>query len=455
MKRSCSTLLAFSSLNLLWANPALAASRPHYGGTLRIAAKETPASFAPAILASTGPTALSPLVFETLVRLDDRGRPQPLLATSWQADPGGQRWRFSVRSGVSFNDGVALDSTTVAAALRVANPSWKILPAGETVMIETDSPAPNLPAELALARNGISRLSDGKLNGTGPFTLDLWDAGKHVTLKANDQYWAGRPFLDSIEVDLGKNYQPQSVLFDLAKADVIEVAPENIHRMQAQAESRTVLGSQPAELMALIFARDPRSEDETNARDALAMSIDTTAVNNVVLQGGGEPAAALLPNWLSGYAFLFSAIAKREGARQERAQAHRLPPWTLGYDGSDPVARVVAERILLNARDAGIALQLTSSDTSDMRLIRIALASSEPNVALSELARTLQLPQPKFSNGPADLYSAEAALLQSRRVIPLLHLRSAVALRANVSDWRPSPISEWQIENVWLTAEKP
>src|SRR5205823_12938640 len=133
------------------------------------------------------------------------------------------------------------------------------------------------------------------------------------------------------------DYREQATLLDLGKADVIEIAPENIHR--AQAEGRTVINSEPSKLMALAFAEAPKSEDEAHARNALAMSIDTTAINNVVLQGGGVPAGALLPNWETGYAFAFPVGGSGEIAHPERAQRRRLTSWTLGYDASDPISR--------------------------------------------------------------------------------------------------------------------
>ena len=432
--------------------PALAAPRPHYGGTLRLAVKEAPQTLDPSAL--DVPSGLSRLVFEALVALDGSGRPQPLLAASWQSDPGSQRWRFFLRGGVSFHDGASLDSGTVAGSLRNSNPEWKVIAAGDMVVIETEFAAPELPAELALERNSIVRRNGGKLSGTGPFAIAQWDAGKRATLNANEQYWAGRPFLDAVQVEFGRNNHELMVWLDVGKADVVEVAPENIHR--AVAENRLVMSSKPEELIALVFARDPGSEDEIHARNLLAPSIDTDAVNNVVLQDGGEPTGGLLPNWISGYAFVFPAGRNAEHASQERMQAKHLPAWTLGYDASDLVARVIAERVLLNARDAGITLQLTSSAGFDLRLVRIPLASSEPHVALAELAKSLQLPQPRFGNGSvSDLYSAERDLLQSHRVIPLLHLQNAVALRTNVHDWSMLPDGTWQMSNVWLSGEKP
>src|ERR1700686_4579423 len=341
MKRFSLLLIAAASLAT-----ATAATRPHYGRTLHVAVQETSQSFDPAASDGPGFQSLSPLVFETLVRLDDRGHPEPLLATSWQVEPGNQRWRFQLRSGVIFNDGIPVDPASVAASLRTANPGWKVFALGDLVMIETSSPVPNLAAELALPHNSISRRSEGKLIGTGPFTVLQWDAAKqHLTLQANDQYWAGRPFIDSIEADFGKNDRDELMLMDLGKSDLVEIAPEDIRR--AQPGNRVVKASQPAELLALLFTHDAQSDDEIRMRNALALSIDSAALNNVVFQSAGNPSGALLPNWLSGYAFVFprgDGVGPGGTALRAKAPQH-LATWTLNYNAADSIARIVADRI--------------------------------------------------------------------------------------------------------------
>ena len=448
MRRCCSISLAISLLCAM----AFGESRPHYGGTLRLAVKEEPASIDPG--GTAGASFLTSLVFETLVKLDDRAIPQPNLATSWETERGDQRWRISLRSGVTFSDGARLDAGTVAASLRAANADWKVMAVEDAVVIETASPRPALPAELALTSNAIARHENAKAIGTGPFMVSQLDSGKHLSLKANDQYWNGRPFLDSVEIELGKNYREQSALFDLGKTDVIEIASENIHR--AEAAGRTVISSRPFTLMALAFAEPPKSADESHARNALAMSIDTTSINHVVLQDGGEPTGALLPNWLSGYEFVFPAGRNVEAARREKLLARRVSPWTLRYDAGDPVSRVIAERIQLNARDVGLTIQLAISGASDLNLIEISPSSADARVQLRELASALGLSSPKIAGSAvADLYAAEKALLETHQVIPLLHLKSAVSLRANVHSWNSSPSGEWHIEDVWLSPEKP
>ena len=452
MKRFSSLLIVAASLAASAA--ATAATRPQYGGTLHVAVQEASQSFDPAASNGPGFRSLSQLVFETLVKLDERGRPQPLLASSWQVEPGNQRWRFQLRSGVIFNDGIPVDPASVAASLRTANPGWKVFALGDLVMIESSSPVPNLAAELALPRNSISRRSEGKLIGTGPFTVGQWDATKqHLTLQANDQYWAGRPFIDSIEADFGKNDRDELMLMDLGKSDLIEIAPEDIRR--AQAGTRVVKISQPAELLALLFTRDAQSDDEVRLRNTLALSIDSAALNNVVFQGGGDPSGALLPNWLSGYAFVFPGGGTGVAALRAKSQQHFVS-WTMNYNTADSVARIVADRILLNAKDAGIALQVSNSENADIRLVRLVLPSGDAETALSELARGFQLPAPTFSTSSvAALYSAESTLLQTHRVVPIVHLRSAVALRPNVHGLKLLPDGSWQLDNVWLSSENP
>ena len=450
MKRFNLLLLVTSSL--VWSVVAMAATRPHYGGTLRITARQAPQTIEPAELVQAGTSNISRLIFDTLVVLDERGQPQPSLATSWQPEPENQRWRFSLRAGVSFSDGTPLKTTAVAASLRAGNPEWRVLAAGDAVVIETAGPNLDLPAELALARNAVA-LGGQQPVGTGPFVVSQWLPGKHLTVTANDQYWGGRPFVDSIEIEFGRNDREQLTALDLGKADISEVAPENIRR--ARADGRTVVTSDPAEFLALVFSGPPRSEEETHARNALALSIDTSAINSVVLQGGGEPASALLPNWLSGYSFVFSSQPNLERARQERTQAKQAA-FSLGYNPLDPVARTIAERILLNARDAGITLQLTTAGHSDMALVRIPIASSDARTALIEFAKALQLPAPKFSgNSIAELYSAEKAMLQSHQIIPLLHLRNGVAIRTGIRDFGILPDGTWKLGSVWLIPEKP
>jgi peptide/nickel transport system substrate-binding protein len=453
--------LAISSLALVLA--ANAETRPQYGGTLHIATHAVLTSLDPADgsqLDSFARRSVTLLMFDTMITTDDNGRVQPSLAESWQVSAGNRRWQFKLRNGVQFQDGMPLTIEIVAASLRAANPSWKVQSDRDGVVIEFDTGDPDLPAELALPRNAIEKMdANHQPIGTGPFQVVDWASGKKLTLRAEENYWGGRPFLDGIEIEMGKSFRDQITAYQLGKADLIEIAPEQVHRTSL--EPRNLLSSAPVELVALAFTRDVTSADEKMLREALALSIDRGSMRSALLQGTGQPAASVLPIWLSGYAFVFSTDADLPSARRDceqvRAAAHTIPAWALGYDGSDPLARLLADRIALNAKDAGLMLQpMTTTTTADLRIVRIPLASSDPWVALADVAALTGSSITK-SNSDAieDIYAGEQSLLSTRRLIPLFHLPTSYAVVASLNGLTLRPDGSWNAAGAWLESRKP
>jgi peptide/nickel transport system substrate-binding protein len=433
-----------------------AQTRPQYGGTAHIAMREAPSTLDPADRTQTDSLArrnLSFMICEPLVA-NEGGKIRPMLAVSWDAAPGNQRWQFRLRRGVKFHDGTPLTSEMVAASLRTANPSWNVLANADSVVIERDTPDPELPAELALARNAIvKRNSDGKLSGTGPFHIVDWQPRKKLALATEESYWGGRPFLDAVEIEMGRNYHDQSIALELGKADMVEISPEQVHR--AAMEGRRVSSSQPIELVALLFVHEATSPEEKSLREALALSVDRASMRSVLLQGAGQAAASILPNWMSGYGFVFPADTDLPRARHLREQVRSVPTWTIGYDPGDSIARLLAERIALNGRDAGLTLQPSSSNSTDLRVVRIPLAAADPWISLAQIAASAGLAPPKVNEGSAEeLYSAEQSMLSSERLIPLFHLPATYGAAATLKDWTLRPDGSWSLADAWLGSEK-
>jgi ABC-type transport system substrate-binding protein len=446
-------LVAASSLLLI---AAQAETRPQYGGTLHIAMHASPASPDPAAatLDSPGQRNLESLIFETLVDVDENGRLVPALATSWQNTQGNSRWVFQLRARVKFHDGTPLTADAAAASLKAANPSWNVSASGDTVVIERESGDADVPQELTQPRNAITKQNADRPLGTGAFHVVDWQPGKRLTLAAEEGYWSGRPFLDGIEVELGKTYREQVMALELGKADLVEVPPEQARRIAPV--GRRIEASAPVELLALVFTHDAQTAEEKALREALALSVERGPIRNVLLQGAGEPTASILPNWISGYGFVFSAAADLPRARQIREQVRSAPAWKLGYDGADPLARLLAERIALNAKDAGLSIQPTSAAGADLVLMKVPLASADPWIALNAIAATTGLTMAK-SKGTSieDLYAAEESVLATRRIIPLLHLPVFYAANATVRNWNVRPDASWNLTDAWLGAGKP
>ena len=416
-----------------------AATRPRYGGTLRLEIRERLATLDPAEKSSGVAARIEAFVFDRLVRIDDEGRPQPALAISWQSDSEQKRWEFRLRPGVQFQDGYPLTAATVGGVLqRLLGSQGNIAVAADSVVVKLDRPTPGLLAELARPSASVAaRSHEGALVGTGPFRVAHFDAGRHLSLAAFEGHWGGRPFVDTLEIEMGRTTREQFVDLQVGKADVIELAPNELRNAVERGTKTWV--SAPVELLALVFGPG-RASDDARLREALALSIDRAAIHNVLLQRQGIVTGALLPQWLSGYAFLFPTAMNLARARQLAAEvpaAERTLP--LAYDPADPQARILAERLAVNARDAGITLQVTNQPKSELRLVRTHFSSLDAAVALTELSAALALGDPGVPAGerrPEALYTAERTLLEGFRVVPLFHLPDAYGVNAKVKTWQ-------------------
>jgi ABC-type transport system substrate-binding protein len=242
----------------------------------------------------------------------------------------------------------------------------------------------------------------------------------------------------------------QSIDLEVGKTDLVELGSSEVRRQPA---GRKVWSSAPVRLVALVFSA--RVED-ARIREALALVVDRAAIHNVLLQRQGEVSAALLPQWLSGYAFLFPTAVDSARARTLVAGLPAaVRSISLGVE--DAAERPIAERIALNARDAGLAVSVVSQAAgADVRLVEVRIGSLDPALALAGIALSLGLSEPPRTDTPGALYSAEHALLDGFRVIPLFHLPDVYGVNSRVKG-RPgiTPLGEWRFENLWVEGGRP
>jgi ABC-type transport system substrate-binding protein len=377
---------------------------------------------------------------------------------AWQSDSSARHWQFTLRRGVKFQDGSAASPAAIAQILGAIHPSWNVRAGADSVSIESDAPGLSLLAELALPRNLLlKRNAKGSPIGTGAFLVAGWQPGRLLKLAASEESWAGRPFVDAVEIEFGKSLRDQAIALELEKTDVIEATPQAVSSSPRRGTSLSL----PVELLALVFPASSKAQD-ARLRQALALAIERQPIESVLLKGAGEPAGSILPNWMTGYAAV-SAQANPQRARIILADS-RQPALNLSYDPRDPQAQLIAERIALNAREVGITVQVSLSGADDIRLMRIVLPSPDPATSLSEAARQLGLPKPVLAemqrgNTLDDLYRAECSLLDGYAVIPLFHLPVASAVSGRVRGWEPSRLGEWDeaefsLADLWLADSK-
>jgi len=303
-----------------------------------------------------------------------------------------------------------------------------------------------------------------KFHGAGPFHVTAFEAGKRAVLAATEDYRLGRPFVDSIEITMGRPARERILDLELNKTDFAEIPAEDARR--AAERGVRVSRSQPDELLVLVFRRsvEPKKTGLAGARvrEALALSIDRAAIVNFILQKEGEPAGGLLPQWSSGTAFLFSTTADAVHAKELSAQIVPAPKIVLGYDSGDSLEQAVAERIAVDAREARVqvtpqAVKRELENVTDARLIRLRMQSKSPAAALEGFTDSLAVITGLEATAlpdrasPEDIYNRERAIVSSYRVVPLVWLPRVYGLSARVRDWMAPGAGEfWPLADVWL-----
>jgi hypothetical protein len=303
-----------------------------------------------------------------------------------------------------------------------------------------------------------------KFTVNGAFHVTAFETGKRAVLAATEDYRLGRPFVDSIEITMGRAARDRILDLELNKTDFAEIPAEDARR--AAEHGVRVSRSRPDELLALVFLRGAEAKRtrliDARIREAVALSIDRAAIVNFILQKEGEPAGGLLPQWSSGTAFLFSTAADVVHAKELSAQIVPVPKIVLGYDSGDPLEQSVAERIAVDAREARVQLTAQAmrpglENGTDARLVRLRMQSKSPVLALESFIDTLggmtkieekALPDPASAE---DIYNRERAIVNSYRVVPLVWLPRVYGLSGRVRDWTPPrPGESWPLADIWL-----
>lgn len=210
------SLIAVAVLSLLRPEPVAAEARARYGGVLIGGLLGEPVLLDPVMARSHAELTVVGAVCDTLYRIDERGVPVPHLALALPTvDPVTGLIRIPLRRDVRFHDGSALGADDVVATLERARRSsaagWLLAPIsaieadGDTIVLELRRAAPELPALLASPATAVTPGGNAPrrdaLIGSGPFRVRAVERNrKRVVLEAFDDHFAGRPYVDVVEL---------------------------------------------------------------------------------------------------------------------------------------------------------------------------------------------------------------------------------------------------------------
>jgi peptide/nickel transport system substrate-binding protein len=206
---------------------AAAAETPQKGGTMVIGNGDEPRVLAPNFSANVPDVMVGCMLYDGLVRFAPGFEIVPGLAKAWEVSPDGLDYTFHLNPA-KWSDGQDLTSEDVKFSLTEISSKYgpKFIAAGKAIdHIDTPDPAtvrihlkqtfgPFLFSMVCEQNSGIMPkhvfagsdiLKNPALNekpiGSGPFKLQEWVRGDHITMVRNDTHWkAGQPYLDRIVI---------------------------------------------------------------------------------------------------------------------------------------------------------------------------------------------------------------------------------------------------------------
>lgn len=387
--------------------PAATQTPATTGGTLRVAIPSEVASLDP--WADGSSLVATRQVFETLVGVDPTtGAVVPALAASWRLANDGASWTFTVRDGVRFHDGSALDASAVAASFArgqntrayhalfdepsVITNVQAVDP--RTVRFDLRAPFGPFLARLASPQAAIAQTTGA---GTGPFqagTSALASDGT-LTLGRNDSYWrrdaAGKqlPYLDGLVLRPVRDATSRLAELRAGRVDVALDLPI-AQASSARSDPSLVVGpSKDAALASLGIDATTPPFDRAEVRRAVAMAVNRSALA-AVYAGTSRPATQAVPPGSLGYdeSVVEFAVLDPDAARKALVDAHVSTPVStdLAYPSlptaAYPDPQRIAQSIAADLAKIGIVARLRAVDPTVLAAAKAAFTLDTTAIGL-------------------------------------------------------------------------
>ena len=314
-----------------------------HAATLRVASAHDIQTFDPHALNLAPTLTYQQLVYEALVRYNEKYEIEPALATRWTVLTPTQ-WRFELRRGVTFHDGAPFTADDVLFSFKRAMtpPSNMTVYVGSvkelrkvddhTVDLILKSPNVVVLRELTDARimnqawavkHGAAASQDfgarqesyaaSHANGTGPYVLESWQPDVGTRLKRNTRWWdQPRGNVDAIQFIPLKSAAARTNALLSGEIDLLLDTPaQDLERLRRDPKLKVVEGPEYRTIfIGLDQYRDELADSgvrgrnplkDRRVRQALYQAIDMAAIEYRVMRGLGKPTGTLIAPMVNGW----------------------------------------------------------------------------------------------------------------------------------------------------------
>jgi oligopeptide transport system substrate-binding protein len=340
----CSYLLLSTAVG---AAQSLGQSAPHlpggqFGGVFRRMLGANPVTLDPALVTDIYGGAIVRQIFGGLVQFDANLKPIPALAEFWEASRDGRTWTFALRQGVKFHNSREVAAQDVVYSFTRLLNATQLLPGTElfqhiqgakefkegkatnvrglqaqgryTFRMVLEEPLSSHLIVLGLAYTSVVPQEEVEKPGgdfghapvgTGPFKFVRWQPNQEIVLVANDQYYEGRPFLDTVifKIVVGAKLEErfaeflkgnlEETIIPSGQVDEVRINPQ--YRQYQHVRKPTL------SLLYLGFNTQMQPFDDWRVRQAFNYAVNKEVIVREVAKMGNVPAVGALPPWLLGY----------------------------------------------------------------------------------------------------------------------------------------------------------
>jgi peptide/nickel transport system substrate-binding protein len=241
----------------------------------------------------------------------------PGLATKWSVDSTGLTWTFTLRPGVTFQDGTPWNADAAIfnfdRYLTKSSPNFYpslnavsaqflggIASAAKiddmAISITTTGPLAYLPSNLATVyfASPTAVKAEGNAGfahkpvGTGPFSFVSETRGQQLVLKANPTYWGGQPKVSQVILRPIPDATARVAALRSGQANWIEVPPpDDVTSLSKQGYQ--VLTNSYDHVWPWLLNETKKPFNDVRVRQALNYAINRDALIKGVLQGTADP----------------------------------------------------------------------------------------------------------------------------------------------------------------------
>src|SRR5215213_1884620 len=266
---------------------------------------------------------LRTLIFNTLVKKDEKFDYTGELASDINRSDDGQTYMFTLRDGVKFHDGRALSSADVKYTLDLLFSSDFAksasfyegtgqdkhsyiksveAPDGRTVIVTLIKPwvglLSNLVAIPILPKDSYQSQKEHPL-GTGPFKFIRYDNTQQVCdVEAFPEYWEGAPKLQTLRVRVISDMNQLQAELQSGRVDIApmptSLSPDAVKRLEGDPNLQVkVFNGSNVNLLTINTASSPL--DNVKVRQAIAHAIDRESLIKNLLLGLAKIAHSIIP----------------------------------------------------------------------------------------------------------------------------------------------------------------